>query len=57
VSKVLGLGAHGMQQDQWSARSAREVAKSTLAKVVWRGRVKEATAGARNSYSGFEIVN
>jgi hypothetical protein len=51
----VGLG-HGMQQDQRSARSAREVAKSTLAKLIWRGRVKEATADALNSYSGFQSV-
>jgi hypothetical protein len=56
MSEVLGLGTYGMQQDQWGARSARDVTQSALASAAWFRRVKEVAAGSRDRYSGLEIA-
>ena len=45
---MLGLGAHGVQQDQWRARTAGQVAQPALAVATVPGRVQELGARARD---------
>jgi len=56
MSEVLGLGAYGMQQDQWGARSARDISQSAVASAAWFRWVKEVAAGSRDRNSGLEIA-
>lgn len=55
MPEVLRLGAYGMQQDQWGARSACDVTQSALASSVCYRRVKEVAAGSRDRNSGLEM--
>jgi hypothetical protein len=55
MSEVLSLGAHGMQQDQWGARSARDVTQSTPASAAWFRRIKEVAASSRDRNSRLEM--
>jgi hypothetical protein len=56
MSEVLGLGTYGMQQDQWGARSARDISQSAVASAAWFRWVKEVAAGSRDRNSGLEIA-